>query len=107
MKTKLTNKVQDEEETTSATSSLSDMTSYLNKAQSDIAPNFLDADSILNEVPLWPLGINVFSACFCMGCSAVYHACYVKNVQCQGRLSRLDYGGISILIFGSAFPVVF
>lgn len=42
-----------------------------------------------------------------MGCSAIYHLCYVKNETCQGRLSRLDYAGISILIFGSALPILF
>ena len=72
-----------------------------------MAPDFLDADQILNYVPLWPLGINVFSACFCMGCSAVYHLFSVKNAKFQANLSRLDYGGISILIFGSCVPVLY
>jgi len=75
--------------------------------QTLIAPDFLTAEQILNEVPMWPLFINIFSACFCMGCSATYHLLYVKNEKFQTNLSRLDYGGISILIFGSAFPILY
>lgn len=58
---------------------LESKTAYLSSEQEEIAPDFLDADQILNYVPLWPLGINVFSACFCMGCSAIYHLMGVKN----------------------------
>mmetsp|Transcript_10934 Transcript_10934/g.14750 ORF Transcript_10934/g.14750 Transcript_10934/m.14750 type:complete len:226 (-) Transcript_10934:76-753(-) len=79
----------------------------MDSLQEKIAPEFLNADQILNEVPLWPLGINIFSACFCMGCSALFHLLYVKNQRYQTNLSRLDYGGISILIFGSTFPVCY
>ena len=42
-----------------------------------------------------------------MGCSALYHLMYVKSESVGTWLSRLDYGGISILIFGSAFPVLY
>ena len=42
-----------------------------------------------------------------MGCSALYHLCYVKDEKYQANLSRLDYGGISVLIFGSAFPILY
>ena len=75
--------------------------------QKETAPEFLDADQILNEVPIWPLIINIFSACFCMGCSAIFHLLGAKNQNFQSTLSRLDYGGISILIFGSSFPIVY
>ena len=40
-----------------------------------------------------------------MGCSALYHLFWVKNEKTASSLSRLDYGGISILIFGSTVPV--
>ena len=52
---------------------------YMTQVQNEIAPDFLNAEEILNEVPLWPLFINIFSACFCMGCSALYHLFYVRN----------------------------
>jgi len=42
-----------------------------------------------------------------MGCSALYHLMYPKSAGYQSNLSRLDYGGISILIFGSAFAVLY
>ena len=32
---------------------------------------------------------------------------YVKSLHLQQTLARLDYGGISILIFGSMFPVLY
>ena len=58
---------------------LADKTAYLNDIEQTVAPDFLAADQILNEVPIWPLVVNVFSACFCMGCSALYHLMFVKN----------------------------
>lgn len=82
-------------------------TTIMSDLQESIAPQFLKAEEILNEISLWPLFVNIFSACFCMGCSAIYHLMYVKGVKYQENLSRLDYGGISILIFGSAFPILY
>ena len=41
-----------------------------------------------------------------MSCSAIYHLAFVKNEKTQKVLARLDYGGISILIFGTSFPVL-
>ena len=75
--------------------------------QTLIAPDFLTAEQILNEVPMWPLFINIFSACFCMGCSAIYHLFLVKSPEYDANLARLDYGGISVLIFGSCVPVLY
>ena len=88
-------------------SDLSDKTAYLNSVEETTAPDFLDANEILNYVPIWPLIMNMLSACFCMGCSAIYHLMCVKNPYFQQTLSRLDYGGISVLIFGSAFPILY
>ena len=86
---------------------MSEKTSFLNEQVKEIAPNFLTADEILNEMPIWPLAINVFSACFCMGCSAIYHLTLCKSKECDANLSRLDYGGVSILIFGSCVPILY
>ena len=86
---------------------LAQKTDYLNEIEITVAPEFLASDQILNEVPIWPLCINVFSACFCMGCSALYHLMYVKDRYVSETLARLDYGGIAILVFGSAFPILY
>lgn len=63
-------------------SDLAHKTDYLNNLEESTAPDFLDANEILNEVPIWPLIINILSACFCMGCSAFYHLISVKNPFC-------------------------
>ena len=82
-------------------------TTYLDTVQEDIAPDFLSSDEILNEIPIYPLMINIFSAIFCLGCSALYHLMFVKNEHYQATLARLDYGGIAILIFGTSFPILY
>jgi len=51
--------------------------------------------------------INLASAGFCLGCSAAFHLFYVKSPQFLNVLARLDYGGISVLIFGSALPIIY
>ena len=43
---------------------------------------------------------------FCLGCSAAFHLYYVKSPKFSDFMSRLDYGGISVLIFGSAMPIM-
>ena len=54
-----------------------------------------------------PLLINILSAFMCLGFSAMFHLCYVKSPKFLDVLSRMDYGGISLLIFGSAFPITY
>lgn len=65
-----------------------------------------DTPGILNVTPTWPLWAHIFSACFCMGCSALFHLMWVQSPSQSAILARLDYGGISFLIFGSSFPVI-
>ena len=77
----------------------------MNELQLRIAPTFLDAKAIMNETSVIPLTLNIFAACFCMGCSALYHLFMIKNPSVHANLARLDYAGISVLIFGSAVPV--
>jgi len=57
-------------------------------------------------VSIVPLLINLVSAAFCLGCSAFFHLYFVRSEKMADVLSRLDYGGISVLIFGSACPVI-
>jgi len=45
-------------------------------------------------------------AILCLLCSANYHLFNSYSEKVQGFLSRLDYGGISLLIAGSTFPPV-
>jgi hypothetical protein len=72
-----------------------------------VAPAFNSADSILSFVSIAPLLTNIASAWFCLGCSAIFHLYYVKSPFFSDVLSRLDYGGISVLIFGSSFPIIY
>lgn len=63
-----------------------------------------DAELLLEYVPVWPLVLQISTGFFCMGCSAFYHLFYVKNEFFRNLLYRLDFGGIIILIMGSAMP---
>lgn len=61
---------------------------------------------MLSYVSVIPLLVNVFSAAFCLGCSAIYHLYSVKSETVKDVLIRLDYAGISVLIFGTTVPVM-
>jgi len=52
-----------------------------------------------------PIMVFVFSAFFCLGCSATFHlfSAYSRNIN--RFMSRLDYAGISLLIAGSSYPL--
>ena len=63
-----------------------------------------DVDQYLNYVSRWPLFINMASAAICMGFSALFHLFFVYSPNVSSFLARLDYAGITILIFGSAMP---
>ena len=67
----------------------------------------MDALAVLNETSVWPLIAHIFGACFCMGCSALFHLVHSKSSATSSVFARLDYGGISILIYGSTFPICF
>jgi adiponectin receptor len=72
-----------------------------------VAPTFRDVNYILNYISIVPLSANLFCACFCLGCSATYHLLNVKSQKVAAILARLDYGGISILIFGTIYSVIY
>lgn len=67
----------------------------------------LDHSVILNYISRWPLIIFLLSAMFCFGCSAIFHLFFIQSSKVMEILSRLDYGGISILVMGSAYPPLF
>jgi adiponectin receptor len=64
-------------------------------------------DFVLGYVHKWPLIVHLLSACFCLGCSAIYHLFHIHSPRISDILARLDYGGISVLIMGSSYPAIF
>ena len=58
-------------------------------------------------VEKWPLIVHLLAACFCLSASAYFHLFYIIGDKCSDILSRMDYGGISILIMGSSYPPIF
>lgn len=69
-------------------------------------PDIDDVDSYLNYVSKWPLFIHLVSAALCLGMSAVFHLFFVYSPEACLLLSKLDYTGITILIFGSTVPAI-
>jgi len=51
--------------------------------------------------------VHLLAACFCLGSSALFHLMFIKSEKISTILSRLDYGGISILIAGSSYPPIY
>ncbi len=52
----------------------------------------------------WPIFIMLFSAILCLSFSSTYHLIGIMSKKINSFSSRLDYGGISILIAGSCYP---
>ena len=48
--------------------------------------------------------MHLLAAVFCLGTSAYYHLTSILSEKWYDRMSRLDYGGIAILIMGSSYP---
>lgn len=65
-----------------------------------------DTNTLLTYTAKWPLIVNLFSACFCLGASACFHLFHIHSKKWQIILNRLDYGGICILIMGSSYPPI-
>jgi predicted membrane channel-forming protein YqfA (hemolysin III family) len=61
---------------------------------------------ILTYVPRWPLIINLLSACFCFGCSSIFHHFQITSPSVRSLLHRFDLGGICFLIMGSVYPLI-
>jgi adiponectin receptor len=70
------------------------------------ATGFQSADYILSYTTVLPLVGNIFAAFLCLGCSAAFHLMSVKSKKLNEILSRLDYGGITGLIFGTIYAVL-
>jgi adiponectin receptor len=54
-----------------------------------------------NHISRFPIFVFLATAIFCMASSAIFHLFYSMNEKVNKVLLRLDYAGISILIFGS------
>jgi len=70
---------------------------------------FYIVDELKNNSYLvkWPIYIQLACAIICLSCSSTFHL-YAAHSPAAGEiLSRLDYGGISILIAGSCYPPYF
>ena len=59
----------------------------------------------MNQTSFIPLSVHILSVCLCLGCSALYHWFWIKDRKTAARLARLDYSGISIVIFGTTVPI--
>mmetsp|Transcript_26001 Transcript_26001/g.46012 ORF Transcript_26001/g.46012 Transcript_26001/m.46012 type:complete len:377 (-) Transcript_26001:6656-7786(-) len=58
-------------------------------------------------VDRWPMVVFILSATFCLGCSVICHLFSAHSANVCSMVARLDYAGISILIAGSYYPVIF
>ena len=65
----------------------------------------LNADTLFNHVSLAPMRLMFLSAFVCLSLSATFHLYSAMSAKAHSFLSRLDYAGISVLIFGSVVPV--
>ncbi|CAI5742303.1 unnamed protein product [Hyaloperonospora brassicae] len=69
--------------------------------------HLLAADEGPHDVPRWPLFVFLASAVICLSCSATFHLMFVVSRSAYTLLSRLDYAGITILIAGSFYPMIY
>ncbi|GMF19734.1 unnamed protein product [Phytophthora fragariaefolia] len=60
-----------------------------------------------HNVPHWPIFAFMASAVVCLTCSATFHLMFVISRPAYMFLSRLDYAGITILIAGSFYPMIY
>ncbi len=69
-------------------------------------PAINDVNQFMGYISRWPLFVHMISATLCLGFSACFHLCFVYSPKVQKILSKLDYAGIIILIFGSSMPPI-
>lgn len=60
-----------------------------------------------HHVPHWPIFVFMISAVICLTCSATFHLLFVYSKPVYFFLSRLDYAGITIMIAGSFYPLIY
>lgn len=74
---------------------------------SDKLKGIIIVDNVMTFVSSWPLLVHLFSGFFCLGSSSAFHLMWITNERINNLLSRLDYGGICVLIMGSSYPMIF
>lgn len=55
----------------------------------------------------WPIFVFLWSAVFCLLCSAIFHLFYPMSGASYKIFLRFDYAGINVLISGSTFPPLY
>jgi adiponectin receptor len=94
---------------------LDDFNSKLDLAKQKLL-DILEMDEIVWEtkylnsnrrVKRWPIFVMLTCAIICLSCSYIFHWFSAHSKTANDFLSRLDYGGISILIAGSCYPPYF
>lgn len=66
-----------------------------------IHPDINDLNQHISRIPIF---IFLTSAILCLLFSALFHLFRSMNKKTYDKMHRLDYAGISLLIFGSTFP---
>ena len=69
--------------------------------------DIINTEQVLTYVPRWPLVVNILSAIMCLGLSSVYHLYNYYSRHVCYKLATFDYGGICMLIAGSAYPPIY
>ena len=55
----------------------------------------------------WPMQIFMFSTIFCFLASSVMHLFWVRSVHVCNLTHNIDLSGISLMIFGSAYGLIY
>ena len=68
---------------------------------------YSDKHLSIHQVHRWPLFVYIVSAMICLMCSSIFHLFSAHSMIMNKRLSTLDYAGISILVAGSFYPIIY
>lgn len=60
-----------------------------------------------SSLEVWPISVFLLSAFTCLFCSAVFHLFCDMNPYLCNKLKNFDYAGISVLISGSSFAIMY
>jgi adiponectin receptor len=83
------------------------MISEIDSQRYDWIDAYSDKHLSIQQVHRWPLFVYIVSAMICLMCSSIFHLFSAHSLMMNKMLSRLDYAGISILIAGSFYPMIY
>lgn len=69
--------------------------------------DLLREDMVLTYHSVWPMVVYLLSITMCLGSSAVFHTYWIQSEKIYEILARLDYGGITAVITGTCYNVIF